>query len=648
MSYLKFDKNRLVNLEYSLQREILRSNRAGSYISTTLSGCNTRKYHGLLICPLDELDGEKHVLLSSLDETVVQHGFPFNLGIHKYDDDHYEPRGHKYIHDFEIELIPKTTFRVGGVVLSKERVLVEKQQQLLIRYTLEDAHSPTVLRFRPFLAFRNIHSLAKANLYVNTHYSEIQNGVKIRLYDGYPFLHMQFTKEVEFIPAPDWYYGIEYLNEQERGYDFREDLFVPGYFELPVEKGESVIFSASTSECSPLSIHHRFSAELKTRIHRDSFMGSLNNAAHQFIQQNDSHTGVIAGFPWYGQITRQTLIALPGLTLDLDDQKKFEKILDTLPGSLRNGLFPKHPENPNSTFDSIDTPLWFFWTVQQYYRKLNDPAKVWKKYGPAMKTILSAYRNGTDYNIRMLDSGLISGKAENVALTWMDSYIDGKPVIQRGGMPVEVNALWYNAVCLALKLAEKQNDKNFLDEWKELPEKISGSFVEAFWNEQRQYLADCVDGDYKDWAVRPNMLIAVALEFSPIDREKQKAVLSTVKKELLTPRGLRTLSPRDPRYQGICRGNAQERELAVHQGTAWPWLNSFFTEAYLKLHRRGGLPFVRNLAQGFEEEMTGNCIGTISEMYNGDPPHKGEGAISQAWSVAALIHSFRELENYRD
>lgn len=646
MSYLKFDKNRLVNLEYSLQREILRSNRAGSYISTTLSGCNTRKYHGLLICPLEEMGGEKHVLLSSLDESVIQFSSPFNLGIHKYNDDHFEPRGHKYMHDFEVEMVPKITYRVGGVVLTTERLLVEKQEQLLIRYKLEDAHSPTTLRFRPFLAFRSIHELAAANLYVNRHFQEIRNGIKIRLYDGFPFLHMQFSKEVEFIPAPDWYYGIEYPAEQERGYDFREDLFVPGYFELPVEKGESVIFSASTAESDPAKFRHYFSSELKARIHRESFIESLKNSAYQFIQQKNHHTGLIGGFPWYGQITRQTLIALPGLTLDLDEQKKFENILGNILSGLKNGLLPANPEDPDSPCDSIDAPLWFFWAVQHYFRKTGDAANVWKKYGKAMKAILTAYKNGTDYNIRVEDSGLISGKAEDTALTWMNSYVDGQPVVQRGGMPVEVNALWYNAVCFALELAEKANDKAFVKVWAGWPETIARSFTETFWSDKKQYLADCADGQNKDWSIRPNMLIAAALEFSPIDRAKQKAVVSTVQRELLTPRGLRSLSPRDPRYRGICKGNVRERELAVHQGTAWPWLVAFFTEAYLNVHRRSGLSFVKALTEGFEEEMTDNCIGTISEMYDGDPPHDGGGAVSQAWSVAGVIHSFRVMQNY--
>ena len=648
MSYLKFDKNQLVNLEYSLQREVLRSNRAGSYISTTLSGCNTRKYHGLLICPLDELNGEKQVLLSSLDESVIQHGSSFNLGIHKFDGDHFEPKGHKYIRDFTIDLIPRTTYRVGGVVLSKERMVVEKEQQVLIRYTLEEAHSPTILRFRPFLAFRSVHELSKANLYANTRYTEIENGIKIKLYDGYPFLHMQFSKEVEFIPAPEWQYGIEYPKEQHRGYDYKEDLFVPGYFELPIKKGETIIFSASTSECPVNSFKQKFIREIKKRVPRDSFLGSLTNSAQQFFVRNNNHTNIIAGFPWYGAISRQTFIALPGLTLDLNDKETCENVLDTQLEYLRDGLFPKFPGKRGTFYDSMDAPLWFFWAVQQYYRHVKDPKKVWGKYGPQMKLILSAYKIGTDFNIRMLENGLIYGKTENVALTWMDSYVDGIPVVQRAGMPVEVNALWYNALCFSLALAEAQKDQAFVDEWKDLPSMVAKSFVELFWSDSKQYLADCVDGELTDWSIRPNMLIAAALEYSPLDRERQKEILSTVKRELLTPRGLRTLSPRDARYQGICQGNNRERELTLHQGTAWPWFISFFVEGYLRIHGRGGLPFVKKIIEGFEEEMTEHCIGTISEMYNGNPPHTGKGAVSQAWSVAALIHASRLLENYEE
>jgi len=648
MSYLKFDKNQLVNLEYSLQREIIRANRKGSYFSTTISGCNTRKYHGLLICPLNGLEGSKHVLLSSLDETVIQNGCSFNLGIHKYGGDYYEPKGHKYIQDFEVGNVPKITYRVGGNVISKERILVDNEKQMLIRYTLEEANSLTTLRFSPFLAFRNIHELSRSNLFVNTHYSEIENGIKIRLYEGYPYLHLQFSKEIEYIPAPEWHYGIEYPKEQSRGYDYKEDLFVPGYFELPIRKGETIVFSASTSECSPASFKKRFSSEMKSRLLRSSFIGSLSNAASQFFIQKDNHTNIVAGFPWYGSISRQTFIALPGLTLDMNDLQTFEKVIDTQLDFLERGLFLKYPGNTESISDSMDAPLWFFWAIQQYFGHFKDSGKVWKKYGPAMKSILYAYKNGTDFDIHMLNNGLICGKTENVALTWMDSYVDGKPVVQRGGMPVEVNALWYNAICFSLDLAKAENDVRFIAEWEDMPPLVANSFIRLFWSEKRQSLADYIDGDYTDWSVRPNMLIAASLEYSPLEREQKKAVISIVKQELLNPRGIRTLSPSDANYKGICKGNPRERELTIHQGTAWPWLVSFFVEAYLKIHRRSGMPFVRKIIEGFEEEMTGNCIETISEMYNGNPPHQAKGAVSQAWSVAALIHAFKLIENYKE
>ena len=640
MSYLKFDKSRLVNLEYSLTREVLRSNRAGSYISTTISGCNTRKYHGLLVCPLDELDGEKHVLLSSLDETIIQHGAEFNLGIHKYEGDYFEPKGHKYIRNYEVYRVPKTTFRVGGVVFSKERILIQNEQQLLTRYTLVEANSPTILRFKPFLAFRNVHSLSKANLYANTKYKAIANGIKMKLYEGYPFLHMQFSKEVEFIPVPDWYNNIEYPKEKNRGYDYKEDLFVPGYFELPIKKGESIIFSASINEAKPSVLKGKFTREQNNRPLRDSFISNLSNAAQQFFVNKGKNTDIIAGFPWYGSIPRQTFVSLPGLTLDLDDVDGFEKVVDTQLKGLKNGLFPNVNGQQQPSYHGIDTPLWFFWALQQYSNKIKTCNKIWEKYGDAMKQILGAYRKGTSFNIKMNKEGLIEGEAENLALTWMDSYVDGKPVVQRKGMPVEVNALWYNAVCFALELAEAVGDKNFVSEWKALPKQIADAFIGEFWSEDRGYLADCINGTDKDWSVRPNMVIAASLDYSPLDREKQKSILSVAKQQLLTPRGLRTLSPESDEYEGVCEGNISEREKTLHQGTVWPWLIMFFIEGYLKIHKRGGMPFVKRIIEGFEEEMTEHCIGSIPENYNGNPPHPGKGAISQAWSVAGVIRAY--------
>ena len=593
MSYLEFDKMQLVNLDYSLSREILRSNRAGSYISTTLNGCNTRKYHGLLVTPIKELGGEKHVLLSSLDPTVIQHGSEFNLGIHRYQGGFYEPNGHKYIRNITFDKIPKIVYRVGGVVLSIERILIEQEQQVIIRYTLEEANSPTTLRLRPFLAFRGIHNLSKANLFVNQKYTPVKNGIKIRLYDSFPYLHMQLNKKCDYIPVPDWYYNIEYLKEKNRGYEYLEDLYVPGYFEVQVKKGESVLFSASTSAINTLTVKRIFSDEVKKRGGRDNFHGFMTNAAEQFILKKENATDIIAGFPWYGSVTRQTFVALPGIAEATENFELISDVLNTYVKHLKYGTFPKSIDAKKAEYHSADAPLWFFWTLQQSYKKQNNAKEIWERYGSAMKRILKGYQDGLPLGIRMYDNGLINIGDRSVASTWMDSNINGNPVIARNGFVIEVNALWYNAICFALEMARQNSDTRFIHKWEDFPEMIQKSIQNIFWKESGTYPADFVTEFVTDMSVRPNMVIAVGLDYCPFTKEQQKSILSVARNQLLTPRGLRTLSPEDPKYKGIIEGSPDEREVAAHQGAVWPWLIRFFVEGYLKIHRRGGLPFVK-------------------------------------------------------
>lgn len=648
MSYLRFDKKQLVNLEYSIQREILHSNRAGSYSCTTLSGCNTRKYHGLLVCPNYTLDGGKHVLLSSLDATVIQHGAEFNLGLHKYQGEHYEPKGHKYIRDFETDVIPITTYRVGGVVLTMERLLIEQSEQLLTRYTLVEANSPTTLRFKPFLAFRNVHTLSHSNLYANTKYETTDNGIKICLYDGYPYLHMQFSKTVEYIANPDWFKNIEYYKEKNRGYEYLEDLYVPGYFEVDIKKGESIIFSAATFEADSSTFKMKFADELKKKTPRDSFFGCLQNSAEQFFVKSLNFTDIQAGYPWYNGRINQTFVALPGLSLAMNDPELIKQILKTNISRLNNGLFPQKWGRFHSDYAAADSPLWLFWTIQKLANELDGNIEIWKNYKVVFVEILNAYKNGTDYNIHMQENGLINADTMGIALTWMNAYSNGKPVTPRYGNPVEINALWYNAIAFALELANDNNDQEFVKEWTPVLEKTGNSFVETFWSDEKGYLADVYYQNNADWSVRPNQVIAVAMPYSPLDKEMKKSVLSMAKKDLLTTKGLRTLSPRNLKFEGTYEGNEQQREMAIHQGTIFPWLIGFFIEGYLKIHQRGGLSFVRNIMDGFEEEMTNQCIGTISEVYDGNPPHIGRGAISQAWNIGEILRAYQIIENYEN
>lgn len=643
MSYLEFDKGQLINLEYSLGIETLRSNRAGSFSSSTIINCNTRKYHGLLICPMDELDGKNHVLLSSLDETVIQHDRHFHLAVHKYPGVVHP--GHKYLREFESEPIPTLIYRVGGVLLKKEMLLIENEDKVLIRYTLLECHSPTKLWLHPFLAFRNTHSLAKANMNVNHKYEKVDNGIRTRMYDTYPYLYMQTSKKADYISAPDWFYNVEYPEEQKRGYDSHEDLFVPGFFEVKLKKGENIIFAASLNESKPKSLTRLFNAEIKKRTPRDSFENCLENSAQQFISNRGNQTKIVAGFPWFDFWSRDTFISLPGLTLHRGDAATFSKVVDTMIEKYyKEGLFIKTGTPDSDDYSSVDSSLWLFWALQQYCETQRKFAPVWKKYGDILKEILNTYRKGSLYNIHMLENGLIYAGYDNIALTWMDAYIGDKPVNPRTGCPVEVNALWYNAIQFSLDLAKRAKDKEFIEQWKDMPSLIEKSFTENFWDEEKGYLADYTNGDFKDWSVRPNQIFAASLPFSPISEDIRHAIVTIVEKELLNPRGLRTLSPKNPDYKGSCEGDTVNRDTAYHQGTAWPWLLGAFSEAYLKLHKKAGVSLIGSLYHGFEEEMAKHGIGSISEIYDGDPPYKAGGAISQAWSVAELIRMNKLIE----
>lgn len=646
MSYINFDKSQLVNLEYSLSRELLRSNRAGSYASSTIINCNTRKYHGMLVAPQPGIDNQNHVLLSSLDETIIQREAEFNLGIHKYPGGIYQPKGHKYVTAFTTEPIPKTTYVVGGVVFSKEMLFTMNEDRMIIKYTLEEAHSPTKLRLRPFLAFRSVHQLSRANIWADKKYERIPNGISIKMYDGYTDLMMQISKKNEYTHIPMWYYNIEYQEEMKRGYDYQEDLYVPGFFDIDIKKGESIFFCAGTRELQPASMRRIFNNEIDKRIPRNNFENCLVNAAQQFIIHKDNGIEVISGFPWFGRWGRDTFVAAPGLTLSNGDFSTFRGIIDTMVRDMKGSMFPSIVSGEEAGFDSIDTSLWFFWSLQKYCEASGKDAQVWKDYSKQMKVILDGYRKGTINNIHMQDDGLLFGGLPGKAITWMDAMSNGKPVTPRVGLAVEVNALWYNAILFSLNLAKIAKDTTFINDWTPVAEMIPDSFTRTFWNPDKGYLADYVNGTYKDWSVRPNMIIAASLQYSPVDEEIRKQVVSVVRKELLTPRGLRSLSPKNPAYKGGYCGEPDARSLAYHQGSVWPWLLGHFVEAYLKLHEKSGLSFIKSIYKGFEEVMTEHGIGTISELYDGDPPHTARGAISQAWNVAELLRINELIKKY--
>lgn len=647
MSYLRFEKALMTNLEESLPRELLRTNRSGAYSCSTIVDCNTRKYHGLLVVPVPELDDENHVLLSSLDPTVIQHGAEFNLGLHKYQGNNYSPKGHKYIREFDCDTVPTTLYRVGGVLLKKEVVFQHYEDRILIRYTLVDAHSATTLRFRPFLAFRSVRQFTHENTVASREYAEVTNGIKTCMYAGYPDLYMQFSKKVEFVFQPDWYRGVEYPKEQERGYASNEDLYVPGYFEMDIKKGESIVFSASTAACKTTGLKKLFQEEVDERSPRDNFFHCLVNAAHQFHNRTKKDERyILAGYPWFKCRARDTFISLPGLTLSIEEEDYFELVMETALRALYEFMAGKPLTAKIYEIDQPDVLLWCVWAVQQYAKHAGRE-KCNRKYGKLLYDVLHFIKDNRHPNLKLCENGLLYSEGKEKAVTWMNSTAGGHPVVPRTGYIVEFNALWYNALKFCASMAADFGDATEAADFEQMATLCGKSFVETFVNEYG-YLFDYVEPkDNPDWSVRPNMIFAVALDYSPLTPAQQKAVLDVCTRELLTPKGLRSLSPKSGGYNPMYVGPQTQRDYAYHQGTAWPWLGGFYMEACLKIYKRTRLSFIERQMVGYEDEMSSHCLGTIPELFDGNPPFHGRGAISFAMNVAEILRTLELLEKYK-
>ena len=648
MDYLNFDKTVLTNLEKSLTKELLRTNRSGAYSSSTLTGCNTRKFHGHLVIPIPEMDSDNHILLSSLDETIIQHGAEFNLGVHEYEGGHFSPNGHKYIREFKCEVIPSTIYRVGGVIISKEQLMVANESRVITKYTLLQAHSATTIRFKPFLAFRSVHTLSKANDMANADAGQAKKGAAYKLYPAYPNLYIQFSKQPNYTHAPNWYNNIMYAKEQERGFPYTEDLLVPGTFEMPIKKGESIYVSAGISEISPTSLKKIWEEELEKRHARTDMYQCLRNAAVQFRHKENGETYLLAGYPWFNVRARDEFIAMVGCTLGIGDKEAFETLAESVIKEFSN-FVETGKTNVIKELDSPDALLWFVWALQQY---ISDSSTGSETERAIVLDIVNYILQGKHPNLTLDDNGLLKIEGKDVPMTWMNATEDGKPITPRTGYVVEINALWYNALCFASAIAANPElaTNSALTanpalatspELEPQAQKTAKSFVNTFWN--GLYLYDYVDGDYKDVEVRPNMILAVSMPYSPLSRQQQKSVLDVCTRELLTTKGLRSLSPKSGSYRPNYVGGMLERNRNYHNGPVWPWFTGAYAESYLKIHKQGGVSFVERLLIGMEAEMKKLCIGTLSELHDGNPPFKGHGAMSYAPTVGEILRTLALL-----
>ncbi len=642
MAFLKFNKAELVNLSYSLKREIICANKTGAYCNTSIVTCNTRRYHGLLALTLDRFGGDRFLMLSSLDESIIVEGKRFNLGIHCYGEV-YEPRGHKYVVDFEADPVTSITYKIGNIVIRKSLILCPEEDRLFIKYELLEGPSQVTVSLRPLLAFRNIHELTHANPDANPQGKPCVNGQSFRLYESYPDLYIQLSDAKEkFVDEAYWNYGVTYSDEYRRGFDCKEDLLSPGYFEVKLRKGRSFIVSVSTSEADPKTFAPTFKM-----LARQS--GEISDAHQQLLHCADTlithHNGIRkiqAGYSWlYAGLLRETLISLPGLTLCAGKADEFEEILDN--------LIADNYQRLTSRTTQVEAPLYMAVVLQYYIDHGADAKKVWKKYGKIQKEILESYLPGVRREVTMHPNGLLWAQMDGVALSWMNAYINGRAVTERAGYQVETNALWYNAICFALEMEKRRGgDKAFVAKWTPIAQLVKDNYTKVFFNERLGYLADYVDDNGQNMEVRPNQLCAVWVKHSPVEEELAPMVLRVIDRELITARGLRTLSPRDAKYRGVYEGSQLDRDLAYHQGSTRPFLLAPYIDTCFRVKGPAFLKRAQWLVEGFYEDLNKHGVGAFAELYDGDPPFEPHGAVSSAMSTSALLVVDELLKQYKE
>ncbi|MBR1706390.1 MAG: glycogen debranching enzyme N-terminal domain-containing protein [Bacteroidales bacterium] len=644
MAFLKFNKSELVNLSYSLRREIILASKTGAYCNTSIVTCNTRRYHGLLASPVDRFGGFRYILLSSLDESLTLNSKRFNLGIHCYGGI-YDPRGHKYIVDFDADPVPQITYKVGEIVFRKSIALAPDHNQVLIKYELVKAPAKVTLELKPFLAFRRVHDLTHENPEARTGYDEIPGGVAFRLYDGFPDLNLQLSNRAEFRYNPYWYKGVTYSDEMRRGFDCREDLFVPGAFTLELAPGGSVVFSADAdAPVVPAGLKRKFTAMVDRIGPITSFHDQLVKSADLLIRSGNAHKQIVAGYSWLETgLLRETLDSLAGLTLyGKDSPKEFEEILDNLIADEQERLFHRTTQ--------VEAPLCMTVALQQYIAYAGRKRHIWQKYGNTLKGIIESYAPGRRKEVVMQPDGLLWAQMDGVALSWMNAYIDGRAVTERAGYQVETNALWYNALCFALDMeaAYGDPDGDFVRTWTPVRERVEANFQPTFWNAGAGYLADYVDNAGQHTELRPNQIWAVSLDYKAVSDEVVGEVMRVVNNELVTRRGIRSLSPRDNAYRGVYEGSQYERDLAYHNGCAFPFLLAQFCYASFNMMGAGFVKRAEWLTEGFYEDLSKHGVGAFSELYDGDPPHEAHGAVSSALSTAALLHIDWLIQQYKE
>jgi predicted glycogen debranching enzyme len=657
---IDFTGNECADLDRALGREWLETNGIGGFASSTIVGINTRRYHGLLIAATRPPVG-RLVMLSKLEEVLTIAGQSYELAANQYPGV-VHPNGHTRLKRFRLDPFPIFTYDLGAFELDKAIFMLHGSNTTVVRYRLRstdtertvDQGGPPetgVLEVRPLFAYRDYHALGRENGNVRSAFETAEGLVSIAPYEGLPALHLAHTAR-SFEGEAYWYRNFEYMVEQERGFEFHEDLFSPFALRFDLDERADAVVIASTdrhdvgraAEFEAAEIARR--ASLVVGLPSIDIVQDLARAADQYVVSRDQCKSVIAGYHWFGDWGRDTMIALPGLTLVTGRYDVARSILREFAAYADRGMLPNRFPDAGETpeYNNVDSTLWFFEAVRAYLAYTSDYSFVETYLYDTLADIVSWHVTGTRYGIRVDQDGLLAAGEEGVQLTWMDAKVGDWVVTPRRGKAVEIQALWYNALRVMEDLADRFGDKAGSARAARMADQARESFEHLFWNEGAGCLYDAIDGGERDGSLRPNQILAVSLTHSMLSPERAKQVVEVVERELLTPVGLRSLARDDARYCPRYEGDGPTRDASYHQGTVWAWLFGPFVTAFMRVNEGSDEARVRAAAwiAGFREHLTEAGLGHISEIFDADAPHTPRGCAAQAWSVAEVLRCAAE------
>jgi predicted glycogen debranching enzyme len=646
---LKKDKTYLQHYDKAIRDEWLETNGLGGWSSSSIIGCNTRRYHGLLVAATKP-PTERTLLLSKLDETIVAGNKRFELGVNDYGQT-ISPNGNQFLKSFSKELFPQWSYEVNGIGLKKTIAMLHNENTVVIIYDVVKAAKPFALELLPLMAGRFYHTMNHAGPQMHWD-ADFENGQFHNKPDGNLDVFIQVPGS-SYQHNPRWFNNFNYAVEKYRGQDFTEDLFNHGIFSVQLKKGDSLGIIISTQNTTGRDAHELLAKEsLRRQLLLNEQPGNemiqqLVLAADQFIvKRYEDLKTVIAGYHWFTDWGRDTMISLPGLCLSTGRFEDAKKILSAFAKTVSMGMLPNrfqdNGEEPE--YNTVDGTLWYFVAVHKYLKATDDKKFILEEILPVLKNIVVWHCKGTRYHIHETEDGLLYSGEAGVQLTWMDAKVGDWVVTPRTGKAVEIQALWYNALCIYAELLHLNKEKKSATEIAQKAAKVKAVFLQQFWNNEGNYLYDVVDGNNKDNSLRPNQLFAISLPYALIEGKQAAAVLKIAEQKLYTPVGLRTLPKDDDRYIGIYGGDAWHRDSAYHQGTVWSWLLGPYVDALMKVE--GKKPKAKKVIDAFKYHLNEGCIGSVSEIFDADAPHHPRGCIAQAWGVAEVLRVMKEYELY--